>query len=121
MENFANALIRAVALRHALERVHVNHVAHVHLRHVHLERGNAPASSIVLKKMGAILPPMQTEPARLFGTQGTCVCYASMASILHAIAATRTPRARVAAHVPQHGIRRRLARTTGADDVADVS
>ena len=23
--------------------------------------------------MGAILPPMQTEPARLFGTQGTCV------------------------------------------------
>ena len=44
-----------------------------------ISSGNAPASSIVLKKMGAILPPMHTEPARLLGTQGTCVCYVSMA------------------------------------------
>ena len=31
-------LISTMALRHAFEGVHVNHVAHVHLRHVHLER-----------------------------------------------------------------------------------
>ncbi len=30
----------------------------------------APASSIVLKKMGAILPPMHSPPDRLFGTYG---------------------------------------------------
>ena len=43
------------------------------IRATSISKGKAPASSIVLKKMGAILPPMQTEPARLFGTQGTCV------------------------------------------------
>mmetsp|Transcript_58184 Transcript_58184/g.161169 ORF Transcript_58184/g.161169 Transcript_58184/m.161169 type:complete len:285 (+) Transcript_58184:1694-2548(+) len=32
--------------------------------------GRAPESSMVLKKMGAILPPMQTPPVRLFGTFG---------------------------------------------------
>ena len=30
--------------------------------------GSAPASCIVLKKMGAILLPMQMPPPRLFGT-----------------------------------------------------
>ncbi len=32
--------------------------------------GRAPESSMVLKKIGAILPPMQTPPARLLGTNG---------------------------------------------------
>src|SRR6478735_238489 len=32
--------------------------------------GNAPASSMVLKKIGAILPPIQIPPKRLFGTNG---------------------------------------------------
>ena len=32
--------------------------------------GSAPASSIVLKKMGAILPPRHKPPPRLFGTCG---------------------------------------------------
>ena len=32
--------------------------------------GNAPESSIVLKKMGAILPPMHRPPPRLFGMKG---------------------------------------------------
>mmetsp|Transcript_3031 Transcript_3031/g.10183 ORF Transcript_3031/g.10183 Transcript_3031/m.10183 type:complete len:236 (+) Transcript_3031:2211-2918(+) len=32
--------------------------------------GSAPESSIVLKKMGAILEPMQTPPVRLLGTYG---------------------------------------------------
>ena len=32
--------------------------------------GNAPESSIVLKKIGAILLPKQTPPTRLFGTNG---------------------------------------------------
>ena len=36
-------------------RAQLDHVAHVHLRHVEL--GNAPASSIVLKKIGAIFRP----------------------------------------------------------------
>ena len=31
--------------------------------------------------MGASLPPMQTEPARLFGTQGTCVCVVSISRL----------------------------------------
>lgn len=33
-------------------------------------RGRAPASSIVLKKMGAICLPMQKPPKRLLGTCG---------------------------------------------------
>ena len=108
--------------------------------------------------MGAILPPMQTEPARLFGTQGTCVVlrvillsrplssHLTASLSAHAAAATGaataiarrsrrradagldgvdatmkgTPRTHIITHVPQHGIRRRLARTPGADDVADV-
>jgi hypothetical protein len=32
--------------------------------------GSAPASSMVLKKIGAILEPRQTPPKRLFGTKG---------------------------------------------------
>ena len=32
--------------------------------------GSAPASSIVLKKIGAILLPKHTPPKRLFGTNG---------------------------------------------------
>ena len=32
--------------------------------------GSAPASSIVLKKIGAIFEPRQTPPKRLFGTKG---------------------------------------------------
>jgi hypothetical protein len=32
--------------------------------------GRAPASSMVLKKIGAILEPRQTPPKRLFGTNG---------------------------------------------------
>ena len=32
--------------------------------------GSAPASSIVLKKIGAILLPKQTPPKRLLGTKG---------------------------------------------------
>src|SRR5690606_34594215 len=33
-------------------------------------KGRAPASSMVLKKIGAILPPMQMPPVRLLGTLG---------------------------------------------------
>mmetsp|Transcript_5880 Transcript_5880/g.20511 ORF Transcript_5880/g.20511 Transcript_5880/m.20511 type:complete len:245 (+) Transcript_5880:1693-2427(+) len=35
-----------------------------------ISMGSAPESSIVLKKMGAILPPMHTPPVRLLGTHG---------------------------------------------------
>ena len=59
--------------------------------------GSAPASSIVLKKIGAILEPRQTPPKRLFGTNG-------MSSPVK----------------PQHRVGRRLARGTGTDHVADV-
>ena len=38
--------------------------------------GSAPASSIVLKKIGAIFAPIQTPPKRLFGTKGiSCPVY----------------------------------------------
>ena len=33
-------------------------------------KGKAPESSIVLKKIGAIFPPIQTPPARLLGIKG---------------------------------------------------
>jgi len=33
-----------------------------------ISTGSAPASSIVLKKIGAIFEPRQTPPKRLFGT-----------------------------------------------------
>ena len=35
-----------------------------------ISTGNAPASSMVLKKMGAILPPKHTPPSFLFGMWG---------------------------------------------------
>ena len=35
-----------------------------------ISRGSEPLSSIVLKKIGAILPPIVTPPVLLFGTYG---------------------------------------------------
>mmetsp|Transcript_4746 Transcript_4746/g.11944 ORF Transcript_4746/g.11944 Transcript_4746/m.11944 type:complete len:205 (-) Transcript_4746:23-637(-) len=35
-----------------------------------ISRGRAPESSMVLKKMGAIVPPITKPPVRLFGMQG---------------------------------------------------
>ena len=83
------------------------------IRATSISKGNAPASSIVLKKMGAIFPPIQTEPARLFGTQGTCVVLrVDMAPLSASRLATGAATALADAHaVAPNRRRRRVAQT----------